>query len=174
MVRRPPVRSWLPTVVIAPSGLLLALSHVALVTGRIDGWFWLERTVWRSGFDGGRATLTSLVAAFTGTAAQRGGALVVAAGACAAAALLLMALIRSRPPIEEAVYAVLATVLALGGVGYFHCKPRFLGVVVPLFLPPARWVSRLPLGALALLGATAVGLSALWSAWLVVSWPFSI
>lgn len=174
VVRRPPWRAWLPAALLAPAGLLVSLGHVALATGRWDGWFWLERTVWRSGFDGGRSTAGSLVGAFAGSSAQRAAPEVVAAVACVVAVLLLLALLASRPPVEEAVYAVVATAMALGGVGYFHCKPRFLGVVLPLFAAPARSLARLPVPVTALLGLVALGLSAWWSAWFVVTWPFSV
>ena len=174
VVRRPPLRSWLPAALLAPVGLLVSLGHVAVATGRLDGWFWLESTVWRSGFDGGRSTVTNAVHAFTGTRDQRVAPYVVAAVVCVVAVVLLVALLASRPPVEEAVYAVLATAMALGGVGYFHCKPRFLGVVLPLFVPPARWLSRLPVPALLVLGAGALALSAWWSAWFVVTWPYSV
>ena len=174
VMHRPPWRSWLPAALLAPVGLLVSLGHVAIATGRLDGWFWLESTVWRSGFDGGRSTVSNLVHAFTGSTAERAAPLAVAAVTCVVAVLLLLALLVSRPPLEEATYAVLATVMALGGVGYFHCKPRFLGVVLPLFVAPARWLSRLPVALLVLLGLAALALSAWWSAWLVVTWPFSI
>lgn len=174
LVRRPPVRSWLPAALLAPVGLLVSLGHVAVVTGRLDGWFWLEATVWRSGFDGGRTTVLNALHAFTGTREERLAPYVVAAVVCVVAVALLVALLWSRPPVEEAVYAVLATVMALGGANYFHCKPRFLGVVLPLFVPPARWLARLPVPALLALGAAALALSAWWSAWFVVTWPYSV
>ena len=64
--------------------------------------------------------------------------------------------------------------MALGGVGYFHCKPRFLGVVLPILVPPARWLSRLPGWLLVALGIVALALSVRWSAWFVVTWRFSV
>ena len=67
IARRPPLRQWLPAVLLAPLGLLLALGHVALVTGHIDGWYWVERTKWRSGFDGG----TSMVSIIHGIISGR-------------------------------------------------------------------------------------------------------
>ena len=174
VVHRPPVRIWLPAAAIAPVGLLVSLGHVALATGRWDGWFWIERTVWRSGFDGGRSTLANAVGAVTGTRDQTLPPYVVAAVTCVVAVVLLVALLVERPPVDEAVYAVLATVMALGGVGYFHCKPRFLGVVLPILVPPARWLSRLPGWLLVALGIVALALSVRWSAWFVVTWRFSV
>ena len=174
VVHRPPLRAWLPAAVVAPLGLVVSLTHVAVATGRWDGWFWIERTVWRSGFDGGRTTLANVIGAVTGTKVQTLPPYVVAAATCVVAVALLVVLLTQRPPVEEAVYAVLATVMALGGVNYFHCKPRFLGVVLPLFVPPSRWLSRLPRWALVALGAMALVLSARWSAWFVVTWTFSV
>ena len=174
LVHRPPWRGWLPAAVLAPLGLVVSLAHVGVATGRWDGWFWIERTVWRSGFDGGRSTLANAVGAVTGTKVQTLPPYLVAAVTCVLAIALLVALLVQRPPAEEAVYAVLATVMALGGVNYFHCKPRFLGVVLPLFVPPARWLSRLPRWALAVLGVVALVLSARWSAWFVVTWKYSV
>jgi hypothetical protein len=173
VVRRPGWRVAVPTLLLAPLGLAISLGHVALVTGRVDGWFWLERTVWNSGFDAGRSTANTIRALITG-GENVVAPYVVSTVVVVVALGLLVWLLVTRPPVEEGVYAVLATIMAVGGVQYFHCKPRFLGVVLPLFLPLARLVGRAPRPVLWLLGLVLVGLSTWWSTYLIVTWPRSV
>jgi len=121
---------------LAPVGLLVSLGHVAVVTGRLDGWFWLESTVWRSGFDGGRSTVTNAAHAFTGTrtsASRRTSWPLSSVSSrwccswrCWRAARRWRRRLRRTRDGDGA-----------RRLGYFHCKPRFLGVVLPLFVPPA-------------------------------------
>jgi hypothetical protein len=174
LVRRPPLRSWLPAVVVAPLGLLVSLGHVALVTGRWDGWFWMERTVWRSGFDGGSSFLRAMRSMLPGGTSDPLPVWVVSGIAVAVGLVLLVWLLLSRPPVEEWVFALLAFVMGVGGANYVHCKPRFLLPVLPLFAAPSRALSRLPVPALAVVGAVALGLSVWWAAYLLVVWPFSL
>ena len=174
LVRRPPLRSWLTALVVAPLGLLASLTHVAIVTGRWDGWFWLERTVWKSGFDGGSSLLAALSSMLPGGTVAPVPTWIVSGVTVLVALVLLAWLLLSRPPVEEWVFAVLAFVMGVGGANYVHCKPRFLLPVLPLFAAPSRALARLPRPALVLLGAVALGLSVWWSVYLLAVWPRSV
>ena len=154
-------------------GLLISLGHVALVTHRWDGWFWLERTVWRSGFDGGRQTLTSTWNALLQTRSIREPFVVSSVVVICFVAFLIWYL-TTRPAWPPVVYVVLVAAMSLGGVNYFHCKPRFLLAAFPVLLPVGRRISRLPKPVLAGGFVLALTLSTWWNAWLVVAWPASI
>lgn len=174
LVRRPPMRSWLPAVVVAPLGLIVSLGHVAVVTGRWDGWFWLERTVWKSGFDGGISFVSAMRSMLPGGTVPVIPTWVASGATVAVALALLVWLLLSRPPVEEWVFAVLAFTMGVGGSNYIHCKPRFLLPVLPLWLAPSRALARLPRAALVLLGVVALGLSVWWSVYLLAVWPRSV
>lgn len=161
-------------VLIAPLGLLVALTHVALATGRWDGWFWLEGTVWRSGFDLGRSTWSRLADVVQGGPSSRVAPYVVAAATVVLFVALLVAYLLRRPRPADAVFAVLAMAMTLGGAGYFHSKPRFLLTVFPVLLAPSAWLSRLPRTAAWVVGAVLLVVSTGWNAWLLVGWRYSL
>jgi hypothetical protein len=167
---RPDGRRW-AALVIAPLGLVVSIGHVALATGRWDGWFWLQRTVWKSGFDGGVSTWRS------GLAALRGGAVapyVVSAVVVILFLALLVVYLVGRPPWHEAAYVLVVAAMGLGGVGYFHCKPRFLLPAFPVMaVVGGRWARwRVPVAVL--VGVAALVASTWWNTYLVVSWPYSL
>jgi hypothetical protein len=174
LVRRPPLRAWLPAVVLAPVGLVVSLAHVAIVTGRWDGWFWLERTVWNSGFDGGSTFVAAMRSMLPGGTVAPVPTWIVSGVAVVVALGLLVWLLLSRPPVEEWVFAVLAFVMGVGGANYVHCKPRFLLPVLPLFVAPSGALARLPRPALVVIGVVALGLSVWWSVYLLAVWPRSV
>jgi hypothetical protein len=173
VVRRPGWLVGIGSCVVAASGLAVSLGHVALRLGRIDGWPWLQATWWNSGFDGGSGFASTMLQMVRGDRPSVA-AYWMAAAAVVVALALLVWLLLTRPPVEEWVYAVLAVVMGVGGVNYAHCKPRFLGVVVPLFVPPAGALSRLRIGVLLVVGVVVLALSTWWSVYLVTVWPRSV
>jgi hypothetical protein len=94
--REPAITAW-AAVTLAPVGLVVSLAHVAHATGRLDGWFWLERTVWRSGFDGGRSGLDKLGQLVTGGTPAHRLPEIVAAALVLAAIALAVRLFSARP-----------------------------------------------------------------------------
>ena len=167
-------RRSVPVVALASTGLLVSLGHVAVVTGRWDGWLWLQATVWRGGFDAGRSFWSVVQDVLTGGRAAQVPTYVVAVAAAAGALVLLLALLRSRPPAREVVYTVGALLMGLGGAAYAHVKPRFLLVALPLFVEPGRWVARVPRPLVWVCGLILLALSARWSAYLLAEWPYSV
>jgi len=160
-------------VVLAPLGLGIALLHVSLVTGRWDGWFWLESTVWRSGFDGGRSTAAAFWSFVTGGPALHHLPLAISVCVCIAfIALAYWALtgrMRARPP--DAAYPLAAGVLGIGERRYFYVKPRLLLVGYPVLVPVARRLGALSTRTLVLLAVPVLVLASLYNAYLVVYWP---
>ena len=169
-------RERVSALVIAPAGLLFSLGHVAVATGRLDGWFWLERTVWNSGFDAGRSGVTVYDQLLGGGKARHVPPQIMAAVVVVAfiALTLWWLLGRHRPSGPDVAYSVSAEVLAIGERHYFHVKPRFLLVAFPVLVPLARRVARLPGWALLAVGAAALAGSLWWNAYFVAIWPASV
>jgi hypothetical protein len=160
-------------VVLAPLGLGVALLHVSLVTGRWDGWFWLESTVWRSGFDGGRSAAAALRSFVTGGPALHHLPLAMSACVCVAFVALTYWALRApgRPQPPDAAYPVAAGVLAIGERRYFYVKPRLLLVGYPVLVPVARRLAALSTRTLIGLAIPSLVLTSIYNAYLVVYWP---
>lgn len=156
---------------VAPLGLIAALAHVWRATGRIDGWFWLQRTVWNSGFDFGRSAATATRDTWLTT--QPVLPYVVAALTVLVFVVLLFAFDWSRPRWHVAAYVLVIVALAFGGRNYLESKPRFLLPAFPLLEAPAKAIAgwRLRTLVAALLGL--VLMSSVWNAWLLVAWPYA-
>ena len=174
VVNRPDRRHMVMTVVIAPLGALVGFGHVAIATGKLDGWAQLERKPWDSGFDGGRSAWDSLVNTLSGGSMSSRPPFVMSAVVCIVVVALVVALLATRPVAQDAAYALAAAIIGLGGAHYFHCKPRFLGIAFPLFLPSARLLARLPVPVLVAGGLIGLGLSTWWSTYMLATWPGSI
>jgi hypothetical protein len=160
-------------VVLAPLGLGIALLHVSLVTQRWNGWFWLESTAWRSGFDGGRSAALALWSFLSGGPAFHHLPLAMSACVCVAfIALTYWALsTRGESRSADAAYPVAAGVLAIGERRYFYVKPRLLLVGYPVLVPVARRLSVMSTRALVALAVPLLVLASIYNAYLVVYWP---
>lgn len=158
--------------VCAPLGLLTYWGHVALATGRLDGWMWIEQTGWNTGFDAGAAKLE-----FVARTLAEGSSVmeVVAVLTLFGGIVLLIHLIRQRVPWQLAAYA--------GGVLALIATSSTLPMGTARFVLPAMCVLLLPLARhLAARRATAmvtgigawVLLGAWYSAYALAAWPFAI
>jgi hypothetical protein len=152
---------WRPSVaaLLAPLGLAAYLGWVADALGRWDGWFYMQRTGWYLRFDGGSATLHTLVNQVLLKATWLELYEVTAILVASIALVVLLALL--RPPWALLAYAVGLLVLTLGGAGYYHSKSRFLLPAFPLLLPIAVALG----GARARTSAVVLPALALGSAW---------
>ena len=160
-------------VVLAPLGLGIALLHVSLATDRWDGWFWLESTVWRSGFDGGRSAFQALRTFVTGGPTFHHLPLAMSVCVCVAFIALTYRGLRTRgrPGPPDAAYPVAAGVLAIGERRYFYVKPRLLLVGYPVLVPVARRLAGLSTRTLVTLAVPTLVLASIYNAYLVVYWP---
>jgi hypothetical protein len=163
-------------VVLAPLGLGIALLHVALVTHRWNGWFWLESTVWRSGFDGGRTAFSGVLSFLTGGQSFHHLALAMSALVVVVFVVLITRALatRGRPGPPDAAYPVAAGILGIGERGYFYVKPRLLLVGYPVLLPVARRVAGLSTRSLVIIGVPLLVAASLYNAYLVVYWPYAL
>lgn len=160
--------------VVAPLGLIASLVHVSVVLGRWDGWFWLESTVWRSGFDGGSGAASALWSLVSGGSTLHHLPLAMSALVCVGfIAVTCWALTTSRGRLQppDAGYAVTVGVLAIGERAYFYVKPRLLLIGFPVLVPIARRLAGLPTRALVAAGIPLLVLASVYNAYLVVYWP---
>lgn len=167
-------RRHVAAALLAPAGMAISLGHVAVATGRVDGWFWLERTVWNSGFDGGWSWLRSVGQIVTGGRALHLLPVVMSAVVVIAFVVAFVLWARRRPPAAELAYTATAAVMAIGERNYVHVKPRFLLVAFPVLVPMARRLARWPATALVALAVPALAASLAWNAYIVVIWPRSV
>lgn len=159
---------------VAPAGLAFALGHVAVVTGRIDGWFWLERTVWHSGFDAGWTWLRAAGQLLTGGPAWHQPPVAMSIVVVVAFVAAFVAWARGHPRPPDVAYTATAAVMAIGERNFVHVKPRFLLVAFPVLLPVARALSRWSTPMLLWLAAPLLAASLAWNTYLVVVWPKSV
>lgn len=133
----------------------------------LGGYFEVQR-LWGSRFDFGAGALR-----FVRHLLLRGDRFVfpMALVIVAVAVLLYALLIADRAPLPLLVHSGVLLLVALGGAGFFECKPRFLLPAFPLLLPLARALVRTararPWHAVLVVGALA-GLSFAYGAYLVV------
>jgi hypothetical protein len=147
-------RPWL-AVLLAPLGFAGYLGYVALRTGRLDGWLWLQ-TAWQMRFDWGRFTWERLGRGLVGDVPWLTlTSLIVLA---AVVQLLWSYTTKTHPALY--VYSTLAVFIALTTSNYFQSRARFLLPAFTILLPAAMLAAKLPKRALAVLlpaGALASG-----------------
>jgi hypothetical protein len=133
----------------------------------LGGYFAVQR-LWGSRFDFGRGSL-----GFVKHLLLHGDRFVfpMTMVIVAAAVLLFALLVADRTPVPLLVHSGVLLLIALGGSGFFECKPRFLLPAFPLLLPLAgalvRTARARPWHAALVAGALA-GLSFAYGAYLVV------
>ena len=166
--------SWRPwaAAALAPLGLLGYLAWVAHALGRLDGWLYMQRAGWYLRFDGGSATMHTLVNRVLLEATWF--ELYEVTAVLLASIVLVVLLVFLRPPWPLLAYAAGLLALTLGGAGYYHSKSRFLLPAFPLLLPIAVGLARAPLRVAAVL-LTALALGSAWyGGYLLLIWRASV
>jgi hypothetical protein len=168
--RRDGWRPWLAAI-LAPLGLLGYLAWVGHALGRWDGWLYMQRSGWYLSFDGGSATVRTVVhrVLFEATRLE----LYEVTSVLAASVVLVVLLAFMRPPWPLFAYAVGFLVLTIGGAGYYHAKARFLLPAFPLLLPVALALGRARIR-VAAVTLSAVALASAWyGGYLLLLWTAS-
>jgi hypothetical protein len=158
-------------VVMAPAGMLGYLLWVAAVTGRLNGYFLVQKQGWGSGFDFGWATVQWFVHTWSG---DRSAFTILTTFIVLAAIVLLAVGWRHRMPWQLWLFSLLTVAFVIGSSGIQWDKARLLLVAFPLLLPIAITVARQRTSTmtLLLLGFTFTGL---WfGAYALTVWQFSI
>jgi hypothetical protein len=159
---------WRPlaAALLAPLGLLGFLGYVAVRTGRLDGWFWIENHTFHMVFDWGISTLRLVKGTFLGSPAVPDVLVVLAV---VAGALLTLWSLTERIPFYLHVYTVVVVVMALASsANWIGSKPRFLLPAILLALPVARLLAPLRTSVLVPLIAVLTALSTWFGLYLIV------
>jgi hypothetical protein len=159
---------WRPlaAALLAPLGLLGFLGYVAVRTGRLDGWFWIENHTFHMVFDWGISTLRLVKGTFLGSPAVPDVLVVLAV---VAGALLTLWSLTERIPLYLHVYTVVVVVMALASsANWIGSKPRFLLPAILLALPVARLLAPLRTSVLVPLIAVLTALSTWFGLYLIV------
>ncbi|MFI5611199.1 hypothetical protein [Amycolatopsis sp. NPDC051903] len=155
-------RPWLGGL-LAPLGLLGYLGYVALRTGRLDGWFWLQNA-WQMHFDLGRFTWIQVREGLT---ANTSSWITVTAIIVLAAVALLLWTWCTRLPVAWHVYGALTVLIALCSSNYFQSRARFLLPAFVLTVPLALALAKLPTRVLAVLLPVGAAISAWYGSFLM-------
>ena len=159
---------WRPlaAALLAPLGVLGFLGYVAVRTGRLDGWFWIENHTFHMVFDWGISTLRLVKGTFLGSPAVPDVLVVLAV---VAGALLTLWSLTERIPLYLHVYTVVVVVMALASsANWIGSKPRFLLPAILLALPVARLLAPLRTSVLVPLIAVLTALSTWFGLYLIV------
>lgn len=165
--------TWRPLLagLLAPVGLLGYWGWVGHRLGRLDGYFWLQRHVWGTHWDGGRYTWDALFEVLTKESALPFVVSTVVLFAGVLAAVLLLT--DRRMPWVLTAYALTLLVVVIGTSGYYHAKARLILPAFPLLLPAAAGLARAARAhRIAVLTAVAIG-SAWYGTYLLTIWRFS-
>jgi len=168
--RRGGFRPWV-AVLLAPLGLLGYLSWVGWQTHSLFGWFTLQSTGWKSGFDGGAASWRYLVHEIgaPGQLMEVASVLIVLAG------VGLVALgVAARMPWPVLLYGVGVTIIAVASNGLMPSKPRLLLPAIVLALPLAIGLAKRRAGTQVAVTLVLVVASAWFGAYAVVVYPYAI
>jgi hypothetical protein len=170
LARRDGWRPWAGGL-LAASGLLGYLAFVARRTGRLDGWFAIQREGWGWYLDGGRATADYVADVLAGGERIFDVLTVVA---LAGTVLLLGLMVVMRLPWPLIAYAAVALVTVWGTEGLMNAKLRLLVPAFVLLLPVALGLSRRRTGtAVAVVVAAALG-SAWFGGYALTIWQYGI
>lgn len=172
------LRQVVGAVVVSLVGLAISLGYVAERTHRLTGWFWVEHTIWSSGFDAGRSTVDTTVKLLSTTLGGQRPPDLVSAVVMVLAVVAIVTGVRRKARVRmtaaEATYAIAVAVLAIGEHSYYYVKPRLLLVAFPLLLPLVGWLLERPRRDLRLYAVTATVVSVAYNCYLVVGWPFAL
>lgn len=171
VVRRP--GDWRPwaAMVVAPVGWIGYLAWVGDRVGRLDGWFYIEKEGWNTGWDGAQYTLGFAFRVLT-TPSPHLDFYAVTLILILALALMAHSIVQ-RQPWPLLLYSAVLLVTTIGGSGMYNAKARFLLVAVPLLLPVATALARTrTAGAVVTLGTLTL-ISAYFGGYLLLVWEWS-
>lgn len=127
---------WRPwaAAALSPLGYLAYLAWVSDRLGRVDGYFHLQETTWRIGFDGGVSTFTTFKRVLT---EPENLALYMSTLLMGLAVVLIALLVSHRYPLPLLVYSIAFFVITVGTENYYWAKGRYLVPAFTLLLPIA-------------------------------------
>lgn len=163
---------WRPwaALVTAPLGWLAYLGWVGTRIGRVDGWFYIQRTVWHTYFDGGVSASKAAVKALT-SGPTLDYAMVTLVLACAV--LLLVIGVIERQPWQLLLFSAVLLVASVSAANYYNAKARLILPAFALLIPVARALARTRTGKAVLIFGFLAMISAYFGGYLAYVWKFS-
>ncbi|MFG3298899.1 hypothetical protein [Micromonospora chersina] len=127
---------WRPwaAAALSPLGYLGYLAWVGHRLGRLDGYFYLQETTWRIGFDGGASTFTAFKQVLTEPESLVSYMSTLLMGL---AVVLIVLLVAHRYPLPLVVYSIAFFLITVGTENYYWAKGRYLVPAFALLLPIA-------------------------------------
>ncbi|TDD58413.1 hypothetical protein E1263_19440 [Kribbella antibiotica] len=162
-------RPWIAGVT-APLGWLGYILWVGNQTGRIDGWFHIQKTIWRSSFDYGTSAYRVAKKALTTASALD---FTVVTFVLVAAILLLALNAVDRLPWPLLLYCALILISSIGASNYYNAKGRLILPAFLLLLPAARALARTQTTKAALIFTFLAATSVTFAGYLAFIWTLS-
>jgi hypothetical protein len=167
--RRDGWRPWL-ALVLCPLGYLGYLAFVAVRLHRIDGYLYVERATWGTGFDGGKSTFTAFARSLQG---EHPLGVFVVMLMIVLTLLFYVVTLLDRPPWPIIVFGTVGIAMVLGAYNEFIGEARYLMAIFPILLPIAgalakarTWTATTILIGLALIAAW-------YGSYLLLTWRWS-
>lgn len=167
--RRDGWRPW-AAVIAAPLGWLAYVAWVGTQTGRVDGWFHIQSTVWNTRWDFGVSAVRNAFNTLT-RASALDYAMVSFVLACAV--LLLVISVIDRQPWQLILFNALILLSAVGASNYYNAKARLILPAFALLLPVARALARAQAAKAVLIFGFLAAISAYFAGYLAFVWPLS-
>ncbi|WP_346117947.1 hypothetical protein [Micromonospora coerulea] len=132
---------WRPWVAAAlsPLGYLGYLAWIGHRLGRIDGYFHMQETTWRIGFDGGASTVKALDEMLTQPTRL---AFYMSTLLLGLAVVLIALLVLHRYPLPLVIYSIAFFLISIGTENYYWAKGRYLMPAFTLLLPIAMGLGK--------------------------------
>lgn len=168
--RRDGWRPW-AALALAPLGYLGYLGWVGERLGRLDGYFYMQKTAWQIVFDGGATTLQTVKDVLTTRESLN---FYVITFLLLLAIVLLVKLFVDRYPLPILLYSLLSVIFVIGAGGpAFYGKGRYLLPVFTLLLPIAAGLASARRSTRILVFCLLAAVSGWYGAYLLTIWRSS-
>ncbi|WP_319458456.1 hypothetical protein [Micromonospora sp. RTP1Z1] len=163
---------WRPwaAAVLSPLGYLGYLAWIGHRLGRADGYFYMQKTTWKIGFDGGASTLKTLKQVLTEPTSL---AVYTSTLLMGLAVVLIALLVLRRYPLPLVVYSVAFFLITIGTENYYWAKGRYLMPAFTLLIPIAMGLAKARRSTMVTVFAFLVLVSGWYGTYLSLVWRWS-
>ncbi|WP_236648125.1 MULTISPECIES: glycosyltransferase family 39 protein [Micromonospora] len=132
---------WRPwaAAALSPLGYLGYLAWIGHRLGRADGYFHMQETAWKIGFDGGVSTVNTLMEVLTEPSRLAPYMSTLLLGM---AVVLIALLVLHRYPLPLVIYSIAFFLISVGTENYYWAKGRYLVPAFTLLLPIAMGLAK--------------------------------
>jgi hypothetical protein len=163
---------WRPwaAAALSPLGYLAYLAWVGKRLGRVDGYFYLQETTWRIGFDGGASTFRTFSQVLT---EPENLVFYMSTLLMGLAVVLIALLVSHRYPLPLLIYSIAFFVITVGTENYYWAKGRYLIPAFTLLLPIAAGLAKARRSTLLAVLGGLLAVSGWYGAYLSLVWHLS-